>query len=553
MLSPTRIAAGPRLLARAVSSASCPVATTIKAPTAPASRAARTAALHTQRGGRGGRVLSQSTTTSAERYWPKYEIPEGASRLVYDLKSSSSSPSPSGGDQQQLPPITVAWTRDFLFVQDSPERGRRALKPATLRDSCACPRCRDPTSGQKSFASTEIPVDIGIADVRALDEGLAITFDNDMARDGEHHHETVLPWTSVEMALKRRTVKDMPLPRKRSVLRRTGVQYWDAATLGRHVRSIDYAAYMEDGGEAFWDAVIDICRLGIVYLHNVPRDEESVVRITTRMANIRETFYGRTFDVRAKPDAENVAYTSGYLGLHQDLMYLDPPPMIQVLHCMDNSCAGGESLFSDGERVGRLLWPFVNASARLAPLADHHIPYQYDKNGHHYFASRYVIDHTEGGGFAGVHWSPPFQGRYLSAAKDLRPWIEPARVFEGLVNDPAAVYSRKMEPGECVLFDNLRTMHGRTAFDVAGATADAAAAGGGNGSNGSGGARWLRGAYIAAEDFLSRASHIPAGQAEAYRGPEEWTPENAQRELRETAWHQDVLDRVRKLDPGLTE
>ena len=79
------------------------------------------------------------------------------------------------------------------------------------------------------------------------------------------------------------------------------------------------------------------------------------------LANIRETFYGRTFDVRAKPNAENVAYTSGYLGLHQDLMYLEPPPMIQVLHCMDNSCAGGESLFSDGDRVGRL--------ARRLPLS----------------------------------------------------------------------------------------------------------------------------------------------------------------------------------------
>ncbi|KAK4093731.1 hypothetical protein Purlil1_2065 [Purpureocillium lilacinum] len=533
MISSSRIAAAPRLLARAVSAKAAPSHAAATASSSPL--LCQRAALHTQRGGgsaakannnspRPGRVLERSTTTSAERYWPKYEIPEGASRLVYDLKSS-----PGG-------PITVAWTRDFLFVQDSPERGRRALKPATLRDSCACPKCRDPASGQKSFASIEIPVDIGIADVRAVDDGLAITFVNDMeryTRDGGH--EMVLPWASVEMALKRRSAKDLPLPRKRSVLRRTGVQYWDAATLDRHVRTIDYDEYMK-GGEAFWDAVIDICRLGIVYLKNVPRDEDAVVRVTTRIANIRETFYGRTFDVRAKPNAENVAYTSGYLGLHQDLMYLDPPPMIQVLHCMDNSCAGGESLFSDGERVGRLLWPFVNASTRMAPLADHHIPYQYDKNGYHYFASRYVIDHTEGGGFAGVHWSPPFQGKYLSAAKDLRPWIEPARIFEGLINDESAVHSRKMEAGECVLFDNLRTMHGRTAFDV-----------------GSGGSRWLRGAYIAAEDFLSRASYIPAGQAEAYRGPEEWTPEGAQQELRQTAWHQEVLDKVRRLDPSVAE
>ncbi|KAL3957187.1 hypothetical protein ACCO45_007765 [Purpureocillium lilacinum] len=510
MISPSRIAAAPRLLARAVSAKAAP---SHAAATASSPLLCQRAALHTQRGGpaakannspRPGRVLERSTTTSAERYWPKYEIPEGASRLVYDLKSS-----PGG-------PITVAWTRDFLFVQDSPERGRRALKPATLRDSCACPKCRDPASGQKSFASIEIPVDIGIADVRAVDAGLAIAFENDMeryTRDGGH--EMVLPWASVEMALKRRSAKDLPLPRKRSVLRRTGVQYWDAATLDRHVRTIDYDEYMK-GGEAFWDAVIDICRLGIVYLKNVPRDEDAVVRITTRIANIRETFYGRTFDVRAKPNAENVAYTSGYLGLHQDLMYLDPPPMIQVLHCMDNSCAGARASSATASASAA-------CSGRLSTRARAWRP------------SRTTTSPTRGG-FAGVHWSPPFQGKYLSAAKDLRPWIEPARIFEGLINDESAVHSRKMEAGECVLFDNLRTMHGRTAFDV-----------------GSGGSRWLRGAYIAAEDFLSRASYIPAGQAEAYRGPEEWTPEGAQQELRQTAWHQEVLDKVRRLDPSVAE
>lgn len=465
----------------------------------------------------GGKVI-ETTTESTSRYWPKYEIPEGAPKLIFEP--------PEG------PPITVAWTEGFLFVQDSEDRGRRALKPTTLRDSCTCPKCKDPSSGQKSFASIEIPTDIGISNVRVTEQGLGITFSNDIPRFVDQGHEMTLPWSHVEIALKRRGTDRLPFPRKRSILKRTGVVYWDSETLDRHVRKIDYNEFMA-GGEAFWDVVIDICRLGIVYLKNVPRDEDSVVKITTRIANIRETFYGRTFDVRAKPNAENVAYTSGYLGLHQDLCYLDPPPMIQVLHCMDNSCSGGESLFSDGERAGRLLWPFATSSQKMAPLADHHIPYQYDKNGYHYFASRSVLDHNEGG-FAGVYWSPPFQGRYLSAAKDLRHWIEPARIFESLINDDSAVHSYKMEAGECVLFDNLRTMHGRTAFDAS-----------------AGGSRWLRGAYIAAEDFLSRASYIPAGQAEAYRGKMPWSPELAQKKLRESKWHRDVLEKVKKVDPSI--
>ncbi|EHK20025.1 uncharacterized protein TRIVIDRAFT_231199 [Trichoderma virens Gv29-8] len=469
----------------------------------------------------------QQQQTSAARYWPKLEIPREAKRFTFTDETT------------RRGPVRVAWTDKFLFVEDpATENGRRALKPATLRDSCACPKCRDTSSGQKTYSSVEIPVDIGLQNVKPTKKGLEITFLHDIPRFAEDKgkpHVMLLPWESVDLSLKRKGMEDVvTLPRQRSVLRRTGVVYWDRETIAQQVRRIDYAEFMKDDSEAFWDVIIDICRFGLVYLKNVPRDEESIVRITTRIANIRETFYGRTFDVRAKPNAENVAYTSGFLGLHQDLLYLDPPPMIQVLHCMDNSCAGGESLFSDGERVGRLLWPFLTRH-RMAPLAEHHVPYQYGKNGYHYFSSRRVIDGNDSG-FTNVFWSPPFQGRYLSPVKDIRRWIEPARIFSSLINDPAAIHEEKMEPGECVLFDNLRVLHGRNAFDAAG-----------------GGARWLRGAYIAAEDFLSRAAHIPKGMAEKYRGEQPWAPALAQKALRQTAWHEDAVRRIKELDPALED
>ncbi|KAL7896678.1 hypothetical protein HDV63DRAFT_378278 [Trichoderma sp. SZMC 28014] len=471
-------------------------------------------------------AAAQQTATSASRYWPRLDTPKHAKRFTYhDLEG----PRDNG-------PVKIAWTDKFLFVEDpATENGRRTLKPATLRDSCACPQCRDVSSGQKTFSSVEIPVDVGLENVKPTKKGLEISFLNDIPRfvqDGKEH-VMLLPWESVDLSLKRKGMEDVRLPRKRSVLRRTGVVYWDREIIAQQVRRIDYAEFIKDDSEAFWDVIIDICRFGLVYLKNVPRDEESVVRITTRIANIRETFYGRTFDVRAKPNAENVAYTSGYLGLHQDLLYLDPPPMIQVLHCMDNSCAGGESLFSDGERVGRLLWPFTTRH-RMAPLAEHHVPYQYGKHGHHYFSSRYVLD-GNAAGFSSVYWSPPFQGRYLSPVKDIRQWIEPARIFASLINEKDAIHEHKMEAGDCVLFDNLRVLHGRNAFDVEG----------GNG------ARWLRGAYIAAEDFLSRAAHIPKGMAEKYRGEEAWTPGLAQNRLKESVWYEDVVRRVKELDPDV--
>lgn len=438
-------------------------------------------------------------------------------------------------------PVTLAWTVDAIYAQDEARKDVQVLRPMTLRDSCACALCRDPVSGNKTYQSTEIPDGLSIAHVEPSDGGLVVTFAHDVPRlsDGgpDSLHHTLVPWNTVEVALRRRGIREpaddgVLFPSRRAVTMHTGVRYWDRAVLADEVRAIDFDDYMQ-GGPAFWDAVIDVCRLGIVYLRNVPRLERSVVDITTRMANIRETLYGRTFDVRAKPDADNVAYTSAALGLHQDLLYLDPPPMIQVLHCMDNSYAGGDSLFSDGDRAAHLLWPFVRASRRLAPLQRRLIPYRCVKPGFHYHALRPVLDHdASSDSLPDLFWSPPFQAPHDYPGRDLRPWVEAARFLEAVFSADDAVYRRKMLPGECVIFDNRRVLHGRTAFHPADA-----------------GHRWLRGAYIAADDFLSRAAHVPRAHAHAYRGPVPWTPEVARQELRLSKWHAALRKEVCDFDP----
>lgn len=50
------------------------------------------------------------------------------------------------------------------------------------------------------------------------------------------------------------------------------------------------------------------------------------------------------------------------------------------------------------------------------------------------------------------------------------------------------VYERMMKPGECVLFDNRRVLHARKAFEVGDAGKE----------------RWLRGAYLDKDPFLSK-------------------------------------------------
>ncbi|KAI5461599.1 hypothetical protein BGZ63DRAFT_357263 [Mariannaea sp. PMI_226] len=430
--------------------------------------------------------------------------------------------------------ITVSSSDRFIQIEDKDQGGWTRLDAVALRDSCECVKCTDPSSGQKNFASTDVPANIEIDQIRLDKDGVGIAFKNDIPRLARDGHEMILPWETIQKTLGHKDILRIPYPRQDAVYPKTGRTFWDVEVIEKRIRKIDYHEFIK-GEDAFWETLLDLSSLGLVFLKNVPHDENSIVNITTRIANIKETFYGRTFDVRAKPDAENVAYTSGYLGLHQDLLYLERPPAIQLLHCMENSCSGGESLFSDGLRAGKLLWLQQGEETRrhVENLARVRIPYHYEKHGYWYKQKRALLDVTEDDILASIYWSPPFQDRFQLPTVDMRAWLEPAQLFDQLLNDESAMYQVKMAPGECVLFDNMRVMHGRRAFDS------------------SGGSRWLRGAYIEREDFVSRVLHTPDALAEAYRGGEAWDRATEDRKVRESSWFGDVKARLEEISQGL--
>lgn len=88
---------------------------------------------------------------------------------------------------------------------------------------------------------------------------------------------------------------------------------------------------------------------------------------------------------------------------------------------------------------------------------------------------------------ANINWSPPFQGRFQPSvtSAQLKTYHRAAAAFADLVDDVANQYRVKLEPGECVVFNNRRVLHGRTAFIS------------------STGERWLKGGYLRTQDFVS--------------------------------------------------
>jgi len=355
-------------------------------------------------------------------------------------------------------------------VEEKVKIGSSSFYPLFLRDTCTCSRCVDPSSKQKNFRTTDIPDDIQVSSAIEQDNGdVQVRWENDIPGFGDHMS------TFSKSFLATVTDKTSQI---RSRFDNFKYRPWDAETISKDLQFVDYQNYMMSD-ETLYRALEMLQTYGLLLVRGVPKSETAVEEIASRIGNLRDSLYGRTWDVRSIAQAKNVAYTSQYLGLHMDLLYMKDPPGLQFLHCLENSCEGGASIFSDSFQAVRRL-----GGETSDQLKKFYINYHYRNAGEHYHFSHRVIE-TLNGQLCAINYSPPFQGNFSIRGK-LAPGIKAVRQLANQVESPENLFEYKLQEGECVIFMNRRVLHGRKEFDT------------------SAGRRWLKGAYVDTDVFRSR-------------------------------------------------
>ncbi|KAL3473336.1 hypothetical protein BJX99DRAFT_233779 [Aspergillus californicus] len=350
-----------------------------------------------------------------------------------------------------------------------------------LRENCQCPLCVDVHSKQRNFRSFDIPPNIRPKSITQGEGSINITWENDITGFDSSHvsvytADQILRPVSHEVGKVAYKLKERRL--------------WQRCDMEAKQHWISYPDYMDHDGR-FAHAMRQLSLYGIIFLKDIPDSREMVERIATRMGPLRNTFYGSTWDVRKVPEAHNVAYTSQFLDFHMDLLYMKDPPGYQLLHCLRNSCDGGESLFADSVRVASQIER--HQPKHFSTLKAVNLHYHYDHKDHHYSRHWPVVEmrgqSVKGGDYIhNVNYSPPFQGprndfRTPTAAKPLRickqiDEIEALRYFAGELGKEENIFELKLNPGECVIFENRRVVHARRQFNT------------------TSGERWLAGAYV---------------------------------------------------------
>ena len=204
---------------------------------------------------------------------------------------------------------------------------------------------------------------------------------------------------------------------------------------------------------------------GLAFLEEVPAREGAILEVMPLVGRVLETNYGLTFDVRSVAQPENLAYSDLGLGLHTDNPYREPVPGFQALHALVTSDEGGESLFADGFALAAQLRS--EAPEDFATLSGTAVPFLYRSQDAELYAERPLVQLSTTGAVTAVHYNSRSIAPLSIAAAAAPRFYGAYRRFAALMREARFQLRTRVETGTLVVFDNQRTLHGRTAFSSA--------------------------------------------------------------------------------------
>ncbi|MEE1785236.1 TauD/TfdA family dioxygenase [Streptomyces sp. SP17BM10] len=313
------------------------------------------------------------------------------------------------------------------------------LPPYWLRDNCPCAECRDPRSGQKLFQIAELSEDLTVAAQCELNGNLEVLWS-----DG-HRSRYPLAWLAETADGDGRTEADKRL--------------WVAADFARGIPEADWEAYLADPAEQA-SVLAAVQRSGFAVLRGVPTAEGKVCEVAGSFGYVRTTTYGELFDVRVEPDPNNLAFTNAAITPHTDNPYRDPVPTLQLLHCLENSATGGDSGLVDGFQAAAILRE--ESPADFAVLTRTPVPFVFRDRRTELRADRPLIDVDPLGRIREVRFNNRSTGTLRT--NGLHAFYAAYRRFAAITLRPELRLTFRLGPGDCLVFDNTRLLHARTAF-----------------------------------------------------------------------------------------
>ena len=343
---------------------------------------------------------------------------------------------------------------------------KKEIHPFWLRERVNGENFVDKGTQQRLFDPTELKGNVEIKNVSLSDRCLKVTFNDGV--------ETELTIQSILNEFS--NIGDIKFIEKIK---------WDSSLNNLNSFEFNNNIFEE---KIMYDALISFYKYGFVIFKNVPTENNFIVEFANSIGSIRRTNFGEFFNVKSKPNPNDLAYTSLSLAPHTDNPYRNPVPCIQILHCIENEVSGGNSTLVDGYTVTEKLKKDHPDYFKI--LTEIKVRYQFIDQDVILEDWSEMIKLDENQNFKQVRFSPRLDFVPLMDKEKLDLYYAARNKISELYNSEKYRLEFKLMPGDLLMMDNHRLLHGRTSYDA-------------NEGN-----RFLQGCYIDYDSTEGKLKHL---------------------------------------------
>ncbi|MFG6107502.1 taurine catabolism dioxygenase TauD [Leptolyngbyaceae cyanobacterium CCMR0082] len=320
-----------------------------------------------------------------------------------------------------------------------------------LRDNCLSPECHHASSFQKIYDISDHPVPPRPHAAWIDDDKLVI----DWQEEPPHRSSFPLTWLLSQTYDGDNHTHTLRTPNSQLEGKKT---LWNQAQLkAQGFEKLDFQAC------SLPTLIEQLDVLGCVCLRNVPWPAlDPFVRSIGPVYELLDL--GRYSTVQAAANNHDLSYEGNALPPHTDLTYIPAPPVVQLLYCVENQATGGETVLVDGFRVVQDFCADHPDLFQILATSDVQFRQFFEQAGYFTAHKTPIIKLDKAGDITQLYFSHKNFGLHLAFEK-LEQFYQAYIMFSQYLKNPAYQYWFRLNPGDCLLLQNFRILHGRSAFD----------------------------------------------------------------------------------------
>ena len=343
---------------------------------------------------------------------------------------------------------------------------KKEIHPFWLRERVNGDKFVDIRTKQRLFDPTQIQENIKINDINLSNNFLEVTF-NDGASTKLSIQELIEEFSNNDFI---KLIKKIE---------------WDSTLDNLNIFEFKENLFEK---EEMYNALVNFYKYGFVIFKNVPTKDNFLINFANSIGSVRRTNFGEFFNVKSKPNPNDLAYTSLPLAPHTDNPYRNPVPCIQMLHCIKNEVKGGFSTLVDGLTVTERLKKDYPNYYKI--LTETKVRFQFIDKDVVLEDWAEIIKLDEQGKLKQVRFSPRLDFVPLMDKEKLELYYSARKKISEFYNSDEYRIEFKLTSGDLLMMDNYRLLHGRTSYDA------------------NEGMRFLQGCYIDYDSTQGKLKHL---------------------------------------------